>query len=276
MSDLFDPLRSLEHEPVSPLPPSEVRRRGDRRRRRTTAAQLLGGAVAVALVAVGAGVAVDGSTQGTSDPAPATQVPSPSPTLDDPQRVTRVPDGFPLDRGMVEAEEVHGPDRDTLFLQDASICGDVDGSPPDGATDAVGVSRFGIEFSQSRELRAYPDAATAQQATADLLERFQGCPTYPVDTGDTASGVAVVEVAKLGLGDEAWAVKKGYRLDDLPAIGHEVWLVVRVGTALLVSVAIGEGPGLTDPAWFERAVDEEVAGIRGTVRAMCVFADGGC
>lgn len=73
MSDQ-DPLDQLHHfdpgVPMSPLPASEVRRRGDRRRRRTTALTVAASALAVAVVATPVAVLAHGSSSGTAPLAP--------------------------------------------------------------------------------------------------------------------------------------------------------------------------------------------------------------
>jgi len=77
MSDLFAPLRDLAEAPTDPLPPAEVRRRGDRRRRLRTGAQTFAAAATMAVVAVGAVTVADRSTSSSPAP-PASQDPSPS------------------------------------------------------------------------------------------------------------------------------------------------------------------------------------------------------
>src|SRR6476659_78805 len=115
MSDLFDPLRDMTREPASSLPATEVRRRGDRQRRRRTAVQVIGGAAAVAVVAFGALTVADRSPSTSREVPPASQGPSPTPAAGP---VTRVPDGFPLDDGMLDLDTVDGPSRQVNWLTD--------------------------------------------------------------------------------------------------------------------------------------------------------------
>ncbi len=153
MSDLLDPLRGLAQEPTRPLPPSEVRRRGDRQRRRRTAAAMAGAACTVAVVAFGAvTIAQNASTDSSRELPPATQPPTPTPAAPA-TPVTRIPAGFPVDEGMAQAEEVEGPSRTALFLADASICGAMSYATDHEPVDAVGVSHHGLEYSRSRELQ---------------------------------------------------------------------------------------------------------------------------
>ena len=104
MPDLFDPLRGTPDQLVRPpLPPAEVRRRGDRLRRRRTVTAATGAALAVALV-VGGGLALGGGLTTGSTPAPVPPAgqppsesaePSPAPTPDV-DWLTSIPTGFPL------------------------------------------------------------------------------------------------------------------------------------------------------------------------------------
>ncbi len=275
MSDLFDPLRDMPREPVSSLPAAEVRRRGDRQRRRRAAVQVLGGAAAVAIVALGATSLADRSPSSYREVPPASQGPSPSEQAAGP--ATRVPDGFPLDQGMAEAASVRGPSRKALWLTDMTICGDVAPySPADVTTDAVGVMHDDTGYSQRRQLMVYPDAATAHRMARDLVAEFEGCPRYDTDTGDTGHGEALNEVTPRELGDEAWTVKNGAMFDGAPTIGENIYAVVRVGNAVLYSWAGGETSGLTNPPGFERNAQAELDGLAGPVAAMCVFTGAGC
>ncbi len=275
MSDLFDPLREITREPVSSLSAAEVRRRGDRHRRRRTAVQVLGGAAAVTVVALGAYTMADGSPNSSREVPPASQRPSSSEQASGP--VTRVPEGFPLDQGMVEAASVKGPSRDALWLTDVSICGDVAPySPADVTTDAVGVMHDDTGYSQRRQLMVYPDAATAHRMARDLVNRFEACPRYDLDTGDTGHGEALNQVTPRELGDEAWTVKNGAMFNGAPTIGEDIYAVVRVGNAVLYSWAGAETSGLTNPPGFERNAQAELDGLAGPVAAMCVFTRAGC
>ena len=76
MSDTDEPLDRLGQfdpgAPMPPLPPSEVRRRGDRRRRRTTTLVAVGAAAAVAAVAIPLAVLSSGDQQAIEPARPAT------------------------------------------------------------------------------------------------------------------------------------------------------------------------------------------------------------
>ena len=279
MSDLFDPLRDVTREPVSPLPPSEVRRRGDRMRHRRNAVQALGAACAVAVVAVGAFAAVDRSPSSSPEVPPATQdvSPTPAPTTTGP--ATRVPEGFPLDQGMIQADVVDGPGRNVFPLGDITICGDMASySPASVETDAMGVQHTSAESGpgQWRVLMVYPDAGTAHRMARDLVDKYEACPRYDTDTGDTGHGQATNDVSTRSSGDEAWTVKTGYTFDGAPQIGEDIYAVVRVGNAVVYQWTGGEGPGLTNPDAFEQAAQDELDGLAGTVAAMCVFTETGC
>jgi hypothetical protein len=287
MSDLFDPLRDMTREPTSSLPATEVRRRGDQQRRRRTAVQVVGGAAAVAVVAFGALTVADRSPSTSREVPPAsqgpsptaTQAPTPSESATTSGVATRVPNGFPLDQGMIQADEVDGPSRNVFPLGDITICGDTASySPASVETDAVGVRHSSAESgpAQWRVLMVYPDAGTAHRMARDLVGKYEACPRYPVDTGDTGNGQAHNDVSSRALGDEAWTVKNGYTFNGDPQIGEDIYTVVRVGDAVMYQWAGGEGPGLTDPAAFEQAAQAELDGLAGPVAAMCVFTETGC
>ena len=60
MADLFEPLRDTRDQPLTPpLPPEEVRRRGDRLRRRRTALAAAGATLGVVVVVGGLALAGD-------------------------------------------------------------------------------------------------------------------------------------------------------------------------------------------------------------------------
>ncbi len=290
MSDLFDPLRDLTREPVSSTPASEVRRRGDQQRRRRTAVQVLGGAAAIAAIALGAGALANGSPTTSHEVPPASQdvspTPSPAPsesTGTDTQVgdawIVRMPQGFPLDAGMLDLDEVEGPSRTVSWLTEATLCGDVASySPADVQTDSVGVNHTALESggTQRRVLMVYPDAATARSMAHDLIGKFEACPRYPTDTGDSGAGEATNEVTSRDAGDEAWTVKTGNLFDGEPNIGQAVYVVVRVGNAVVYQMLSTEGPGLTRPGYFEKTALAELGAMSDTVAAMCVFRQGGC
>jgi len=289
MSDLFDPLRDLTRESVSSVPASEVRRRGDRQRRRRTAVQALGGAAAVAVVALGAVAIADRSPSSTREVPPATQNPSPTVTTGPTPTetgapapsgpVTRVPEGFPLDAGMLDLDTVEGPSRKVNWLTEATLCGDVASySPADVQTDSIGVNHTAYESggTQRRALMVYPDADTAHRMARDLIGKFESCPRYQTDTGDSALGEATNQVATRKVGDEAWTIKTGNLYDGEPNIGQTVYVVVRVGNAVIYQMFSTEGPGLTRPGYFEKTAEAELGALLTTIQAMCVFTEAGC
>jgi hypothetical protein len=282
MSDLFDPLRDMTREPASSLPATEVRRRGDQQRRRRTAVQVLGGAAAVAVVAFGAFTVADRSPSSTREVPPASDGPSPTATQDPTPAgpATRVPDGFPLEAGMLDLDKVVGPSRSVSWFTDSFICGEMASySPADVQTDSVGVNHDAVESggTQRRVLMVYPDANTAHRMARDLVDKFEACPRYPTDTGDSALGEATTQVTpRSGVGDEAWTIKTGNLYDGQPNIGQTVYVVVRVGNAVMYQMLTTEGPGLTRPGFFEKTAQAEVGASLSTVSAMCVFTEAGC
>ncbi len=111
---------------------------------------------------------------------------------------------------MLDLDTVDGPSRNVNWLTEATLCGDVASySPADVQTDSVGVNHTAYESggTQRRALMVYPDAATAHRMARDLVGKFEACPRYPTDTGDSGAGEATNEVTPRDVGDEAWTVK---------------------------------------------------------------------
>ena len=144
-------------------------------------------------------------------------------------------------------------------------------SPADVQTDSVGVNHNALESggTQRRLLMVYPDASTAHRMARDLVGKFEACPRYPSDTGDSASGEVTNEVTPRDVGDEAWTVKSGNLYDGAPNIGQTVYVVVRVGNAVMYQMLSTEGPGLTRPGFFEKTAEAEIGALLSTDRPRC-------
>lgn len=300
MSDLFEPLRGLAEEPARPLPPDEVRRRGDGLRRRRTALQSLAAACAVAVVATGAAVAVDVTRSDERPGGPATGVPlpsatssstpgstsSPTPTATEPAAPTspagggaRIPASFPLDLGLEDVRndgdaDVSGPARDLRLLGDLRVCGAPGYTPAVTATDRLTFIAAMPEYVRARDLSTYPDVATARAAAADLVSAYEDCPTFSPDGGETT---VTNTVAPADLGQESWAVTQTSETAQFgPMLGQEVVHVVRVGAAVLVAVTNSEGPGAMFPDRLAESVADDAAALEPVVAAMCDLPASDC
>lgn len=182
--------------PVTPLPASEVRRRGDRMRRRRTTAIVLGSAAAMAIVAVG-GTAVAGldrsASPGPSAPSvPASGTATPTPSQDatgpgqdpTPGEVSSIPDDFPLTEGWPPiADEgeygIVGPDRELPRVAIWTPCLDGAGTVPEGnPTDRLTAQWRQPTYGRSREVLTFANAAGAK-AYADSARAVLADCTQP-------------------------------------------------------------------------------------------------
>lgn len=283
MPDLFDPWRGAPDQPVRPpLPPEEVRRRGDRLRRRRTVTAATGATLAVALV-VGGGLALAGGLTTGSTPAPvppASQSPSGStdPTVapgPDVDWLTRIPAGFPLAPDLEEPrsvdEELVGPGRDVaVFDGPFEACDRSAGRG--GPVDALAVRHTAPEWYDGRALQVYDDAAAARQVLLELVRLYESCEQDVVPgPPDTVVSATVRPVPH---GDEGYVVTRTFTVDGARIPGVELLHAVRVGNAVLVSSLSNEG-GTTD-ADVARQLGERDPVIADVAGAMCVFAAEGC
>lgn len=165
--------------PVTGLPASEVRRRGEAMRRRRTAAVVLGSAAAMAVVAVG-GTAVARLDRSASPGPSAPSVPaSGTATLTPSQGATRsgqeptpgavssIPDDFPLTDGWPPiADEgeygIVGPNRQLPRASIWTPCLDGAGTVPEGdPTDRLTADWRQPTYARSREVLTFASAAGA-------------------------------------------------------------------------------------------------------------------
>jgi hypothetical protein len=263
MSDPLDELRNLSHlgGDVTPLPPAEVRRRGDVRRRRANALAAVGGVAAIALIATPIAVLASGN-----DRSAPTPVGTP-----DRSGVTTIPDGFPLAMGYPDTNENLTPVRvgSADLLSDIAYC-EVKAFPATPTQDLASVTYTGGEDYRSRELAVYANEAEAQGLVDQFRATLATCPEETM--GGTRQIYTLVPVAA---GDDAVAMAHTYAgPGDGPNLGLEVIEVVRVGNAVLFSSGYGEGnsPG-TDPADNAQPFLDATAPLVGK---LCVFAAGGC
>jgi hypothetical protein len=273
MSDFDERLSSFDPgPPMNPLPPSDVRRQGDRLRRRNTVLAGVGAAVAVAVIATPLAIlGTRGDGDATPDPAPA--LPSPTVTeshsTGEPVRVT-IPDGIDITTGMAENESQE-PVVATAGgegIAEMVMC-DVPELTDEGVLDRLAAHASGPEYTDSRELRLYGSVDEARAVIDGMVEAVEGCPTQ-----DFSTTTWVNQVSERHLGEESYTVSTTYLENDEPTIGGIWWHVVRVGNAIFAASGTGEAyPGPS----FENSLEEganELAPIIASFQ--CFFSDASC
>ena len=282
MRDPFDELRTTMDQPtsLSPLPASEVRRRGDRMRRRRTTLGAIGAAAAIAVISSGS-VLVGTSLTGTAAaPGPAgpgpTQVTSPAPTgpaAPDGGWLAAVPDRFDLADGMPEPDD--GTARKVRDAPTAAWvldpCHDGERRPEDGRSDLREAIQTGAGY-YHRQLAVYPDAEAARQVVGELRDDLARCPSAPLG--------GVVEVwdrygAPFAAGDESFDAVARALQEGEPTLFADHYAVVRVGNAVLVTLE-GGSYGEEDPARIEQLVEGPRSRAAALAERMCVFAASPC
>lgn len=208
---------------MTPLPASEVRRRGDRIRRRNN---VLAGVAAVAVVAaIVAPLAVladhdDHDVQ----PAPA------------PEWVQKVPAGFPLNQAMFGEPPV----RAASGVEDIVLCGTTVWSPDDpvATVDLAGARFEENEAYQGRTLALYADDAAAEQALTSIRSGVADCPREEIGGGSAL----VHQEVDGGLGEGFLSFIEQVEEPDLVS-QLTVWGVVRAGNALYLDTSYGAAGG---------------------------------
>ncbi len=248
----------------TPLPAEEVRRRGDSLRRRRTALTALVSAAAVAAVTVG-GVAIGDSLNGGRESGPVGQ-----PTWGG--WLSAVPDDFPLDSDLPGSEGA--PGRDGYALGTLTACG-VKVPLGNGQVDHLTVSGQTTGHTEGRDLRLYasesgghPDEVATKVMDA-VRRAYASCSTDTV--GSTSYDYTVADLA---FGDETVRVLGS----DATSSGAVEWDFVRVGNAILVSVASQDAESSASGAGATATLLEKGMSPRldNLTSLMCVFADGGC
>ena len=201
----------------------------------------------------------------------ADPVPTPAPRA----AVTQpaIPDDFPLLAGLpvdapVEGDRYGpvGPGRDLDPLE-PTMCGRSVRVPPHADLLRGGWSN--VEDYRERQLTIFESADPASAYLDDLLDLYRSCPS-----SDAVEGHRTV-VVDPGLGEESGAVSVLSTYDGAPRPGLQTVLVVRVGTAVLISTTSNEGGGGPDP--YQQAAEHRVddaRALRDVVEAMAIFGDG--
>lgn len=237
-----DPMDELEHFTtpgltMTPLPATEVRRRGNRMRRRNNALATIGGVAAAAIIATPIALAATGNDSPDRTPPPA----GPS---GDTAWLKLIPETFDLTSGIggtdprtEELTEVGNPDAgdNSLGVSTVELCGEVawtaDGDTIDrlGATYAIPNSGE----SNHRTLVLYANGDAADAAYESLRKSATECPESVSDVGNTE----LVEVRDADLGsEESFVVVRGFQAadEDFP-FESQIIQVAHTGNALLVT-----------------------------------------
>ena len=247
------------------LPPSEIRRRGDRLRRRRTALVAASGVLAAAIAIGTPVVALSGSGSDRGDRGVEVATDPPSPVRTEPVGgwTTIVPKGFPLLAGFADegARASHSLDGDPAVPAGCQ-------SGFAGFTDGLVASYQGD--SEDREVRILavdPDAATASAQLAQFRAAVEACTAY-AGTGR----VVGVHPADLGT-QESMAFSEQVQVD--PGLFSDLSLTVigRTGNAIYVDYSYGAVGGDQQVAAEIARLTEKSAG---PVAAMCAFAVDGC
>lgn len=244
--------------PMNPLPPSDVRRQGDRLRRRNTIVAGVGAAVAVALIATPI-AALSGGDE-APEPAPDTDLAT--------EWVQTIPAEFPLDDMMggegsaipaqVSDQEPYGE----IVISAADICGTQVWSAEDAADLLGAVWSNGVEGGEQRTLAVYADGPEAEAVVGSIEEELGG----GCSLGSQRMSTGVTPLFSEGtLGWVETFVRQGQ-----PA-GARVWQLTLVGNALLLDHMFVAQAGAADQAASDLA--DRAAGV---VDAMCVFSAEGC
>jgi len=231
MPDPIDKLSTFEPGvPMSPLPPSEVRRRGDRLRRRNTAV-VVGGAVAAVVLAAVPVAVLAGNDGGDPTPVgPATA------TTDD----------------LLTADEL--PAREDLDpWREASPEGPVFTCAPDGldAPDAVrrdfeaSITGPGPDDSSAwvrTQVLSFDDAADARGAYQDALDAAAECPGHPDAHRDKATGTLELEDGQAAWLTRSWVAPEICGGECDAAIFDRMGVAQLDDRVVLVSLAQVGGP----------------------------------
>ncbi len=241
---------------MNPLPPSDVRRQGDRLRRRNNVLAGVGAAVAVAVIVTP--LAILGS-RGDGDASPD---PAPTPRTEWRQSI---PADFPLGDGMPDDAVVSAdPPYGEVVMETVNLCDAEVWSAAD-ARDLLGaVWTNGIEGGEQRTLAVYADDAAAEQAVRAFDDAIGG----GCSIGNQASSTDVTPLNSQGtLG---WV--ESYVREGAPS-GARVGQLTLVGNALLLDhVFVPEQSG----AVAEQAAQTLADSASGVIEAMCVFSPLGC
>jgi hypothetical protein len=243
------------------LPPSEIRRRGNRLRRRRTGLVASAGVLAAA-IAIGAPVVAlsgSGSDRGDRGTDVATQ----------PTRVTwvtTIPDDFPLTDGFADPSAIP---NDGL-AEDGNITVSCGPEGFAGYTDNAVVAYQGeSEDREVRILAVYADEAAAEAQLTVIRDAVDGCGPFPVKVGNRTWHTVPADLGT----EETFAFAEQVEHRDGLVSDQSTFLVGRTGNAIYVESSYGAAGG-DDVLAAEVARLTEVSA--GPVAALCTFAADGC
>jgi|SRR6478735_1774245 len=272
MPEPTDPdfLAELEHFTtpgltMTPLPASEVRRRGTRMRRRNHALATVGGIAAVAIIATPIALAVNGGPSPAPTPGPATAPPA--------GWVQQVPTGFDI-TALPAGSTFTFDERNDSVVDDLELCGtevfstrsaDLPASDTAGATHG----EPGTDGGTSRTLALYADDDTAQAALDGIRQGVADCPvdeqppSLPL-VNDLLDGPVPGSEDSVVWTNQA---KDGDLLSQLT-----VREIVRVGNALFLAESFGDAGGAQAKGNIDLLVEQSAP----VVDQMCTFSIEGC
>lgn len=252
---------------VNPLPPSEVRRRGDRLRRRR-AALAAGAGVLAAAVAIGTPVVALSGSDGRDDPSIVATDPSATQTPTNPLAPPpggwpqSVPAGFPLTDGFAD-ESVEG--RPGLEGDPGVPAGC--GTAFEGYVDDLVASyQGGSEDREVRYLAVFPTAAAAGGWLTEVVGTIEDCAPTKIARG--TSMVHAVDPLYLGV-EESWRFVQQVRHDDGLLSDLTLAVVWREGNAVYIDSSYGAAGG---DQVIEAETDRLIEASNGPVAAMCAFS----
>jgi hypothetical protein len=261
-----DPIHQLESFSegltVTPLSPSEVRRRGDRLRRRNSALAAVAAAAVVAVIATPFAVIADNrEDSGPTNHSSVTDSPTPTNSAPQVPQVHEIPDDFPITAGAAAADgsetKWRGPSRATEGVFLPVLCGTT--AWPPASQDSLGLNVTGPEYADDRTLVTFADADQAVAAVQAIRDATEACP---------AQQNALFDVLTADTGYDSFTLGSSYT----DGLGSDAWQFTRVGRAVLAVHTYGEGTRQSLPLQAR-----EITKITGKITpAMCAYTAAGC